>query len=517
MERFTEKHRDKIHGVLSCFDRMLFKGYLPIENNWTMGTFLNQKHLKFNDLKSFLLECSEKVKDRTRAIATKYKRPIIFLRSPANKEKWAAEMVERDGIREGLICVFSQLEPCRSFTFKFQKGMKSCHRATRKCLMHYYYFLDKDFGLMHVKLQTWFPLRIQVYVNGHEWLARKLSQSGIRFKKWDNSFLWIEDMARAQKFSDRFHSLDWAKILTGFAKRINPLLDDLLKGMNYYWVTAQSEYSTDILFKTPSDLKELYEKLISHCTMYFGAKEVMSFLGRKLHGGFQGEIGTDLTDHCKVRLPGVRIKHHVKRNWLKMYDKAGTVLRVEMVINDPEEYKVRREVTQKGKKTMAWVGMRKGVAYLFRYKDVSLSANRRYLDALAVVEDPTPTMKMLNNATTRQTSSSGRGARAINPLSREDSELFAALMNGSHCIHGFKNANIREKLSETDQLKSFTDAKKVSAKVSRVLSRFHTHGLIAKVPRSRKWKVTVIGYRLMTTSLKIRKIEFPIHDRKMAA
>lgn len=519
MERFTGKHQEKIHGTLSCFDRMLFRGFLPIENPWTMGEFMNQTHLEYKDLKSFLLDAAEKVKDRARAIANKYHRPIIFLRSAANKEKWAEKMVQENKIEEGLICIFSQLEPCRSFTFKFEKGMPSCHRAKRKGLVIYYYFMDREFGLIHIKIQTWFPLRIQFYCNGHEWLARKLSENGIRFTKADNAFLWIEDLKRAQKFSNRFHSLDWAGILARFAKRVNPLMEGLLKGMSYYWTTAQSEYSTDILFKTPNDLKELYEKLISHSTVYFGAKEVMSFLGKRLHGNFQGEIGNDLTDYCKRRLPGVRIKHRVKRNWIKMYDKAGSVLRIEMVINEPEEYKVRRQLQSNGdgKKIMRWVGLRKGVAYLFRYHDVSLAANRRYLDALAVIEDPTPTIRILDNATTRQTSPSGRGAKAINPLSREDSELFSALMNGSHCLHGFKNADIREKLQNSEQLKRFTQTAKASAKVSRILNRFHTHGLIAKIPRSRRWKVTVLGYRLMTTSLKIRKTDFPAHDKKLAA
>jgi len=517
MERFTNKHQEKIHGVISCFDRMLFRGYLPIENPWTMAAFLNQ-NCQFKDLKSFLLSAAERIKDQARSIANKYQRPIIYLRSPANKEKWAYEMAEKNKITEGLICIFSQVEPCRSFSFKFEKGMQSCHRAKRKGLVIYYYFMDKEFGLIHIKIQTWFPLRMQFYCNGHEWLAKKLTEHKIRFTKCDNAFLWIEDLKRAQKFSDRFHSLDWPGILTRFAKRINPLMKDLLKDMNYFWVTAQSEYSTDILFKTPNDLKELYEKLISHSTMYFGAKEVMSFLGKKLHGCFQGEIGTDLTDRLKKRLPGVRIKHRVKGNWIKMYDKAGSVLRIEMVINQPEEYRIRRKTcVEGGKKILRWVGLRKGVAYLFRYRDVSLAANRRYLDALAVIQDPSPTIKLLDTATTRQTSQSGRGAKAINPLSKEDSELFTALMNGSHCIHGFKNSDIREALQNTEQLKRFDTPKKASAKISRVLARFHTHGLIAKIPRSRKWKVSMLGYRLMATSIKIRKVEFPTKIQQMAA
>jgi len=87
------------------------------------------------------------------------------------------QIAERDHIEEGLICIFSVLEPCRTFSFRTEKGKPFVASARRKCLFQYFYFINRDFGLMHVKLQTWFPLLIQVYVNGHEWLARKLSRT----------------------------------------------------------------------------------------------------------------------------------------------------------------------------------------------------------------------------------------------------------------------------------------------------------------------------------------------------
>jgi hypothetical protein len=121
---------------------------------------------------------------------------------------------------------------------------------------------------MHVRLQTWFPLQMQVYVNGHEWLARKLKKNGIRYSKRENAFLWIEDLARAQKFADRFCSLDWPRLLNGYAKKINPPMADLLKTMTYYWVTAQSEYSTDILFKSSAHFSELHDySVTAHCAL----------------------------------------------------------------------------------------------------------------------------------------------------------------------------------------------------------------------------------------------------------
>jgi hypothetical protein len=122
------------------------------------------------------------------------------------------------------------------------KGGPFVRSARRKCLHLYFYFMDRDFGLLHVRIQTWFPMQIQVYLNAHEWLARKLSANEVRYTKHDNVFLWIEDLAKAQRFADRFASLNWPVILNQYAKRVNPQMRDILHDRPYYWVTAQSEY-----------------------------------------------------------------------------------------------------------------------------------------------------------------------------------------------------------------------------------------------------------------------------------
>ena len=268
------------------------------------------------------------------------------------KEDIARKMAEEEGIKNGLVCIFSVLEPCRTFSFKFEKGRPFVQTAKRKCLFIYFYFMDRELGLIHVKLQTWFPMQIQVYVNGHDWLERKLEVNNISFTKHDNVFVRISDWERAQKLADRFAVQDWPRKLERYAQYVNPLMNELLPGCQYYWVTAQSEYSTDIAFKTASDLRELYPRLLSHSTLCFGARDVMSFLGRKLTGHFLGEIVSDLKYSGLKRIPGARIKHRVKENWLKMYDKSGSVLRVEMVINNPEEFKVRKKVLRKDKQVM---------------------------------------------------------------------------------------------------------------------------------------------------------------------
>jgi hypothetical protein len=216
-------------------------------------------------------------------------------------------------------------------------------------------------------------------------------------------------------------------------------------------VTAQREYATDVLFTHRTVLKSLYPRLISHGLNCFGAKEVMGFLGRKFTRHFQGELTTDVLDLWHERIPG-GIKHRVEENWIKMYDKAGRVLRIETVINNPNHFRVRTSVRRQGRSTTEWVPLHKGVAYLFRYRDISHTANSRYLDALTVVSDPTAKVAELDRVTRGKRSVSGRTAKAFNPLAREELQLLHALMDGADALRGFTNADVRSRLETTSHL-----------------------------------------------------------------
>jgi hypothetical protein len=200
----------------------------------------------------------------------------------------------------------------------------------------------------------------------------------------------------------------------------------------------------------------------------------------------------------------------MKRNWLKMYDKAGWILRVETVINDPEEFRVRRRVRRRGRRRTEWVPFRKSLAYLFRYRDVSLQSNARYLNALAEVDDPTSGLRGLDAITTRK-----RSTKAFNPMARPDCQLFTALMSGEDAVHGFTNRDLRTKLAAT-AIRLSDDPTRQSAQVSRLLHRLHVYGLVAKTPRSRRWRVTAFDLRVMSASVKLRQCEFP-HEYARAA
>jgi hypothetical protein len=411
-------------------------------------------------------------------------------------------MVERDGIEQGLVCVFATVEPCRSYAMRGGEGRPRLVSAKRKCLFLYYYFMDRDCGLMHVRVQTWFPFEIQVYVNGHDVLAKRLDRHGIAFTKVDNAFTSIADPARAQRFADRLVNRNWPRILSAFARRVNPLLADLLEGMTYYWVIDQSEFATDIMFRDHARLQAVYPKLLRHATLCFSAEDILTFLGRKLHPQFAGEVLTDRKRRCH----GARVKHRMKNNWIKMYDKFGCVLRIETVINRPREFKVRRSGVRHGQQVVDWFPMAKGVCNFYRYREVSLQANRRYLDALADAAGPSESYRLLHRVC-EPARFQGRRVRGLNPLAPADVRLFAAVLRGEHSIAGFRSRDIARR--DRQPSRNPLVAKRECARTGRQLQKLRAHGLIAKIPRTHRYRVTPHGYKLMAAAVHLYEEGIP--------
>jgi len=501
--KFLEAFQDKITGVLSCFDRVVFHGHLPVTSPTGMEAFLQRQGVLLKNLKPFVTQQADRLKQHAHAICAKAKRPFIYLEGYTRKEDKARALAERDGIQRGLVCVISVVEPCRSFALRYGEKRPRLKASRRKCLALYYYFIDRVFGLMHVRIQTWFPFQIQIYLNGHEWLARKLKQYGIAHARLDNAFTWIADVDRAQRFADRITDTKWCRVFGALARRVNPLLADLLHPFEYYWVTDQAEFATDVMFKDRAALQTVYPKLLRHSTLSLSAEDVLTFLGRKLHPRFAGEVLND----CKHCLPGARVKHRMKGNWIKMYDKHGCVLRIETVINHPYEFRVRRTGWRKGQQVVDWYPMAKRVCNLYRYAQVSRQANHRYLDALASVVDPARSYQLLDRVC-EPAKFCGQRVRGFNPVARTDTRLFAAVMRGEHTIAGFRNGDLLKvlfpRLPAAQVLK-----RRLSACVTRLIQRLRAHSLVAKIPRTRRYRITTRGYVLMSAAVHLREEGLP--------
>lgn len=501
---FLVKHEDKIVGVLSCFDRLIFRGYLPLSYAKGMEGFLYRQNVLFKDFKYYAPKISERIKEHVRTLVTEAGGEFRHLPKKERMEELARGIAEDKGIREGIVCGFSCLETCSTYRLQFGQGRPRLTKDLRRCTVVYVYLVDAELGLLHVKLELWFPLTIQVYVNGHEFVARRLQAAGVKYTMHDNAFVWIENLEAAQAFANRLTKQDWPKLLSKLARQFNPLMQQELHGQEYYWVTDQAELATDVLFDSVKSLASLYPRLLEHATMCLSAEDILKFLGRKLDANFQGEVQT----HRGRRIEGTRVRHSMKKNRLKMYDKAGSVLRIETVINDPTEFHVRRAWRiARGKKVLAWQPLRKGVAWLWRYAEIGQAANGRYLQALTAVDDDSEA-RALVDALTKPVCHRGRRRRALQPLSPADQALFWAALSGGHRLHGLRNRDLVRELNAQDA-KDPIERRRRRARVTRQLQLLRAHGLIAKIPRSHRYKVTTKGERVMTACIYVRFKHLP--------
>lgn len=499
MNDFVKKFAHVIVGTLSCFDRVVFKGYLPFGGDAHLNAFVDQVlKIRRKDFLPMLEKLSGKLVDHAKSLAEAAGRPYEYHPGKLRKEAYIQNMIRRDGLTDGLVAVLCCQETCRTVRLRYGEKRPRLEFAYRPQRVLYYYSIDSEFGLMYVRIQTWFPYTIQVYVNAHDWLARQMQKKRIGFSQRDNCFTQLDSVRRAQTTADRFCRLPWIRQLDKWARRFNPLLaEPWLQRSSYYWTIQQAEYATDVIFASRGKLAALYQRLLDYATVHFGARDILTFLGRKLHGNFQGEV---LTDCKKDRAPGARIKHRVQDNWLKMYDKFGQILRVETVINDPREFRVRRQRERNGTAQMVWCPMNKGVANFYQFERVAQAANRRYLEALAVVDDPAPSYQQVARLAERKVVRQ-RSYAGFNPASQHDVRLFQAVLHGDHLLRGFYNRDIRRLLGLEDRQSSLL--RRLADRVGRLLKRLHVRGLIAKIPHTRRWRVTQLGQQLLGTIVQL--------------
>lgn len=515
MKSFIQKHTSDVIGVLSGFDRLVFRGTLrTLSYVEGMGAYLGHRHVLLKDFGNFAKAVSSQVKDASRASAVRAGRPDIFVESPkAKKEELVEKLVRRDHVEAGLICVLrcTELAPAYDIFRNSETKRLELQRRTRPHQHIYHYFIHPRFGFMYARLQTWFPFSIQIGINGREWLSRQMDHAGLRYQRADNTFCWVEDYACAQRLFDRQLTLDWPYHLRAVMRQLHPA-HPMVAGdlpLEYYWSVYQSEWATDVSFRDETTLNRLYPKLIHHAMTSFSSEDVLRFLGHRLtpHGHVHGRFNLEVTTDVKRRKEGVRIKHRVGKNSLKAYNKVNN-LRVEDTMNSPKDFMVYRPREGDENGQPAWRPLRQGVADLHRRAQVSQAANNRYLDALAAVDNTTALADIVD-AVCKPTTWKGKRVRALQPWGHQDYPLLAAVSRGEFLMNGLRNRDLRSHLySNPPTCKA--EERRQSATVSRRLRLLRAHGLIAKVPKTHRYTVTEQGRTIITALLAARRCSIEV-------
>jgi hypothetical protein len=493
MNPFVERHQSNIAGVLSCFDRVIITGTLPeIGHAEAMALHLSAQQVRLFDFPRWAEPLRDEIRAHAEQLAAEAGLEIEFIRSfrSFRKEERVKAILEERGDAPGLVHIFSAMESCPSYRPWHDKLDHSTrlHSTTSKCLHYYFYFVDELFGLCYLRVPTWAPFRLQVYLNGHHWLAKCLERNGIGFVAQDNAFLYLADVQRAQQLADSFHPRQLHQRLDRWAARFCPVLRHFRAG--YHWSFLQVEYATDVLFCDPAVFQPLYEAIVRTGVHAVKADHVATFLGHKLTAANSQEVGNDF----HTRIEGTRLRHHLGPASIKLYDKFARIARVECTCNDVSFFKHHRWVEQRGGgKTFKLASVRKSIYSLADLRELMRAANERYLAFIAAIDNPDAGLRAIHQMA-KPIRDHGRSMRGFNLFLGDDLKLFLTIARGEWAITGLRAPDLRAHLAPLS-----------ASQASHLLKRLRTHGLLKKIGHRYKYYLTKLGQRVVATALVLRE------------
>ena len=491
MSQLKERYRAVVVGEVSCFDRVVINGTLTeICHKGAMAQYLLSREKRILDLPRVFEPMKAEIVENAKAVATAHGLKIEYIaRKSFRKEERIREILAERGDDPGLVHIFSATERVNTFRAGVRKDTGRPFIAPRQgqCLHYYFYFIDPDFGLCYLRVPTWAPYRLQFYFNGHNWLAHQLKAKGIDFELIDNAFVSIADTDRVQAIVDEFPVRALHTRLDDLARTLCPVIRHFHSG--FYWSLMQVEYATDLIFNSVEALAPLYDHLVRTAAHAVKVDQIATFLGRRLDGHFTGEIG----NRFHTRIQGTSIRHHMGRASIKMYDKFGRVLRIETTVNDVTIFKHHRMVEHRdGTQSMKIAPVKKNIYSLGIMAKLMAAANRRYLDFLAALDDPSDGARKLPKVS-ESVRRKGRSHRGFNLFQAEDLAVFLAIARGEFAITGFRNLDLRRHLEKNGR------------QVSRILKRLRLHGIIKIVGKRYKYYLTRLGRSVVSCALQLRE------------
>ena len=304
MKAFLRRFGGLVLGILSGFDRLVFRGKLcPLYAPEGMNCYLSANHVLRRDFEEHAQQVTRQVPQASLVEHAKSVDRFRYLASAnINKDEVARAFAAKHRVAEGLVCVLQCVEPCWSYELQTRvvEGAKllTVQGKQRKCSHLYHYFIDPRFGWMYVRLQTWFPFEVQVYTNGREWLSRRMDKEKLHYRRSDNKILWVEDWQRAQQLFDEQLQTNWPTVLDAWRQQVHPLHPRFYEGLRIkHWANSNLMRSTmprfrSLLTRSPPDA---------------------DILGTHMDNGTDDLYHRQFADHKKIL--GESIKNHVSYNY----------------------------------------------------------------------------------------------------------------------------------------------------------------------------------------------------------
>lgn len=498
---FLTRHKDDIFGTLLCYDRLLLRGTLTCcSRPETLGSYLHAHAIDFRDYVAWAQKLRDQLQDAITTLAAQRAVSIEYLRSRKglSLDKRIEVILLHRGHHPGLVHIFSALEQAPSFEYRPTQGLVTKYRP----VLHYYlYFIDADFGLGFLKLSTFCPFPLMVYLNGHSILAQRLRRHHTPFLMADNAFAQIGDIPAANRMAEAFsnHTLTLQRKLDALVRAFCPTLLTLPGSPSYYWTITQAELSLDILFRSANALQTIYRPLLERLILAVKPEDILSFFARRL--ALQTCV-YDIDSSLARRTLGLRLKHHLGPVSIKVYDKASRILRLECTVNDVRFFSQSRTKPTGSTATKTWAPMRKSIASLYALFHLLHRTLERYLHFLSCIDCPVAGRHHLDHLA-EPVPLNGHHYKGFNPASPQDASLFRILLRGEFVSFGITRRRLAAHLPDASP-----------GQLSRLLKRLRLHHILRKVAHHNKYYLSPQGLALLTITASWRELHaIPALDR----
>lgn len=485
MNAFIEHHQPAIRFDYACFDRILLNGVIQVlQNPACVVGFLKEKRQAARVTPAYFKAISTDYHHFVQAFAEKRHVEIVQPPRGVRREEWVEPFYQQLQGQPGIAVILKARENAR-VAVSFPRQGDHVELLNRFVQQYYFYFQDRDFGRMFVRVCPYFPFSVRFCLNGHEWLACRLREEGITFEQCANAFRTCADPARLQELADRFSAADIEACGHRWLAQLVPFFTDRERrhqGFGYRLFVSQVEYCTNLIFERRAALDCLHERLLDLNRSIGHPDKIAMIFGRRITQHTDAGLKTQILDH-DLGQPVIRSEY--KSSSIKQYARDNLVLRTETTSYHTPD-----------------LGVNKGVEHLPELRQTMAAANNRYLDVQQDVLETFVDRGQLERLRQPTISPSGRRTPG---LKLDDPRLLAVLQ----ALTCFALLAGRGRFRTTDLHATVagslgkTTGTYTLGQLRYDLGKLRGKGLVERVDGTQSYRLPSEGYRIAVLYLKL--------------
>ncbi|MCL4517070.1 MAG: hypothetical protein M1379_16025 [Firmicutes bacterium] len=480
MPTVAELLKDHVTLEVECIDRIYLNGYIPsLQTGGNLVTFLTKHREQPIPSPALLGKISEEFRADVKQFATENSIPIIEFKRGQRKDEIALERRREFTAHEGVVFIGVAQEKSSAFKAtkkKTEGGFINFHWDRQSVAVnHYYYYLeDREFGPAFIKVCSYAPYGIRVYLNGHEWAKKQLAHAGIPFESLDNGFKSCADPERLQAICDSLGPEQIQDFFDRWLPRLPyPLTpQDRAAGYQPKLSIWQMEISLTQVFAKPTQGRQFFENVLRDNLDLGRPDHVQLVFGQQIRKNTPSRFRTRVIQHGV--LPSLHLEY--KHSQVKQYFKENHALRTETTINDPGDFHIN-----------------KGLSNFDYLQKIGRNINRRLLDAQQTASPCGLSQATVDHVVQPTVTHDGQRAPGLRLGDSRTRALFLALVLFIHVVQGFTNSSLRS------QVATFLGTTVTSYKANQMtydLRRLRLKGLIVRLPGTNRYILTTHGRRV---------------------